>query len=81
MDAEVDLLVEWLRTIGTTYAQATAPSDDNTLGMDMARLGGNRPATRRQNTPWAKRRRVMQDYAEYVSSKLRIYCHWHQWVP
>ena len=81
IDKEVDVLMDWLRgSIGTTYAQATAPSNENLLGVDMSRWGGNQPARRRVNTPWARRREVMKDYEEYVRSKMRIYCHWHRWL-
>lgn len=80
---DVDLLLDWLRkSIGTTYAQATAPSNDNLLGVDMSRWGGNRTAAaKRANTPWAKRAAVMVEYGDYVRSKMRIYCHWQRWMP
>ena len=80
---DVDLLLDWLRkSIGTTYAQATAPSNDNLLGVDMSRWGGNRTAAaKRANTPWAKRAAVMVGYGDYVRSKMRIYCHWQRWMP
>lgn len=79
---EKERLLEWLRTsIGTTYAQATSPSNDNLLGLDMARWGGDRSAAnKRQNTPWAKRQAAMVDYEDYVRNKMRDYCPWHRWV-
>ena len=82
MDDEVDEIVKWLRaSIGTTYAQATTPSDENLLAVDMSRWGGDRSAAqKRARTPWAQRVAVMRDYREYVSGKLCTYCHWHRWV-
>ena len=79
---DVDQLLDWLRKgIGTTYAQATAPSDANLLDVDMSRWGGNRSSqSKRANTPWAKRAKVMADYDAYVRSKMRIYCPWQRWA-
>ena len=82
INKEVDTLVQWLHdSIGTNYAQATVASNDNLLKVDMSRWGGNRPANRRANTPWVKRRNIMRDCDAYVRSKMRIYCHWHMWQP
>jgi hypothetical protein len=86
IDHEKNLIKEWLRTsIGTTYAQATSPSDVDVLGLDMTRLGGSRVGAngdrnRRNNTPWAKRRLVMRDYQDYIRQKMRDYCPWHRWA-
>ena len=81
IDNEVQELLEWLRkSIGTTYTEATAASNDNNLGLDMSRWGGNRTDARRANTPWARRRAVMRDSDAYVRSKMRTYCHWHKWI-
>jgi len=81
IDKDKKLLIEWLRTsIGTTYAQATQASNDNLLGVDMSRWGGDRDAAaKRRGAPWAKRIAVMQDCDEYVRRKMRDYCHWHSW--
>ena len=81
IDKDKKLLMEWLRTsIGTTYAQATQASNDNLLGVDMSRWGGDRDAAaKRRGAPWAKRVAVMQDCDEYVRRKMRDYCHWHSW--
>lgn len=81
IDKDKKLLIEWLRTsIGTTYAQATQASNDNLLGVDMSRWGGDRDAAaKRRGAPWAKRVAVMQDCDEYVRRKMRDYCHWHSW--
>ena len=60
IDRDVDLLLDWLRkSIGTTYTQATAPSEDNLLGVDMSRWGGIR-GQKRLHTPWAKRTAIMR---------------------
>jgi hypothetical protein len=81
IDADVQLLLEWLRTsIGTTYAEATKPSDDNLLNLDMSRWGGDRtPANRRNGAPWKQRERAMVDYRTYVRGKLAMYCPWAMW--
>ena len=44
IDTDVEQLLDWLRTIGTDYATATAPSDDNLLGLDLSQWGGDRCA-------------------------------------
>ena len=49
IDTDVQLLLKWLREkIGTTYAQATANNDDNLLGLDLSRWGGDRSALQRR---------------------------------
>ena len=54
IDTDVEQLLDWLRkNIGTDYATATAPSDDNLLGLDLSQWGGNRRAAdRRKGAPW-----------------------------
>ena len=47
IDTTVQELLDWLRTIGTDYATATAPSDDNLLGLDLSQWGGVSTAYRR----------------------------------
>ena len=82
IDTDVQLLLDWLRAgIGTTYAEATRPSDDNLLGLDLARWGGDRRAQdRRRGAPWKQRERAMEDYDTYIKGKLGMYCPWHMWM-
>ena len=81
IDADVEKTKEWLREkIGTTFNEATSPSDENLLGIDMSDWGGDRNAQqRRSSTPWAQMQRAMRDYREYVEQKLGDLCPWHHW--
>ena len=66
--------------IGTTFAQATTPSDVNLLNLDMTDWGGDRSAAqKRNNTPWALIRLAMVDYRTYVEEKVTNACPWHKW--
>ena len=82
IDADVLLIKEFLREhIGTTYAEATLPSDDPLPGMDMSDWGGDRSARDRRNgTPWRQMEAGMQDYRDYVERKVADLCPWHKWV-
>lgn len=80
IDTTVQELLDWLRTIGTDYATATAPSDDNLLGLDLSQWGGDRRAAdRRKGAPWERRKRAMADGREYVRKKVTTYCPWMMW--
>ena len=69
-----------MRTIGTDYATATAPSDDNLLGLDLSQWGGDRRAAdRRKGAPWERRKRAMADGREYIRKKVTTYCPWMMW--
>ena len=82
VDTDVEAIKEFLRlNIGTTFAQCTTPSDANLLGLDMKHWGGDRSAVHKWNgTPWAQRRRAMQDYRRYVMEKVCKACPWHRWL-
>ena len=81
--ADVNKIKEFLRvTIGSTYAVATAPSDENLMDLDMTDWGGDRTAAgKRNNTPWEQMRRGSIGYREYVRRKVGDLCPWHHWLP
>lgn len=77
--ADVELIKAFLRQkIGTTYDEATQPSDENLLEVDMSTWGGLRNA--RFGTPWARVERSMQEYRAYVQDQVTKLCPWHQWA-
>ena len=79
IDNDVELIKEFLRAkIGRNFAEATTPSDDNQLGLDMADWGGNRNA--RGLAPWVQMREAMQDYRAYVRKQVTDKCRWHKWM-
>ena len=79
IDADVNLILKFLQSkIGTTFEQATQPSDDNLLQLDMSNWGGNQNA--RISTPWASMQRGMQEYREYVAQQITKLCPWHHWL-
>ena len=82
IDTDVETLKKFLRTsIGTTWAEATAPSDANLLGLDMTNWGGDRsPVQKRQNTPWAQIRDAAFDYRTYIKERLEANAPWHKWI-
>ena len=81
IDTDVEAIKEFLRLkIGTTWAEATTPSDANLLSLDMAEWGGDRSvAAKRQNTPWAQIQRSMNDYRTFVTERIAHNCPWHIW--
>jgi hypothetical protein len=82
IDNDVLLIKEFLRHhIGTTYAQATSPSDTPFPQMDMSEWGGTRNSNAiRNGTPWRQMETAMHDYRSYVERKLGDLCVWHKWV-
>ena len=79
IDNDVALIKEFLRNkIGRTFAEATAPSDENLLSVDMADWGGNRNA--RARAPWHQMRDGMRDYRKYVRKQVTDKCPWHKWL-
>ena len=82
IDDDVELIKEFLRAkIGTTWAQATQPSNANSLDVDLSSWGGGRNggANARRRTPWGQMRDSMIDYRRYVRDVLGRYCPWHRW--
>ena len=78
VQVDVDAIKEFLRShIGTTFNQATAPSDDNQLSVDMSDWGGLRNP--RGNAPFAQVRNARGDVYAYVREQLGKLCPWHQW--
>lgn len=78
IDRDVQLILEFLRgTIGTTYREATRPSDNNLLGVDMADWGGlRRPRAR---APFNQVRNANGGYRWYVRRQITKLCPWHHW--
>ena len=79
-DISVDVLAmkEFLRAhIGTNYAAATQPSNDNLLSVDMSDWGGR--AYPRTNAPFAQIRNAQNGYREYVERQLGKLCPWQRW--
>ena len=75
---DVDKIKDFLRgAIGTTYNEATSPSDENLLSVDMSDWGG----LRRQRTcaPFATIRRQQPHIEAYVRQQLAKLCPWHHW--
>ena len=78
IDGDVAIIKEFLRTkIGSTYAEATAPCDENALGVDLTNWGGQRRA--RQQAPWEQMRAHEATMAETVEDVITSYCLWHKW--
>ena len=82
IDTDVEAIKEFLRIhIGTTWAQATSPSDANLLGLDMTDWGGDRlAAQKRRKTPWAQIQHAMVDYRTFVEDTVVRVCPWHRWL-
>jgi hypothetical protein len=79
IDSDKTLIKEFLRAnIGSDYATATAPSDANLLGLDLADWGGNRNP--RGCSPWRQMERAMQDYRDYVEKNVEKLFPWHHWL-
>ena len=77
--ADVLLIKEFLRVnIGTTYAAATRPSDDNLLSVDMTDWGGLR--RQRACAPFNQWRAAQGGYRTYVRRQLAKLCPWHHWL-
>ena len=82
MRADVDAIKEHLRDkVGRTYAQATTPSTENTLDIDLSNWGGSIAARHMARRPWQQAATSMLDYRDYVDRQLNKLCHWHQWAP
>ena len=76
---DVDKIKEFVRLhIGSNYAVATKPSDENLLGVDMADWGGQRAA--RAGAPFAQMRRAQDGYREYARRQVTKLCRWQRWV-
>ena len=67
-----------MQSIGTTYATANKPSDDNLLGVDMPDWGGLH--RQRAHAPFNQVRNADGGYREYVRHQLAKLCPWHHWV-
>lgn len=77
--ADVEIIKQFLRDhLGTTFEAATAPSDENALGVDLSDWGGLRRA--RERAPWVAMRDTMQDYRAYVREEIAKLCPWHHWA-
>ena len=80
IDNDVARIKDYLRAhIGSTFAEATAPSDRNDLELDLSSWGGARRA--RQQTPWTQMAAAMADLDEYVRQTITRMCPWHTWQP
>ena len=80
VDADVEIIKKHLREkIGTTYAEATAPSTQNTLDINLATWGGSVAGRHMTNRPWQQTERTYADYRDYVGKQLAKLCHWHKW--
>ena len=82
IDTDVEIIKEYLRIhIGVTWAQATAFSDANSMGLDLKYWGGDRVAAQTRNgTPWAQIQRAMRDYRTFVQARVVKNCPWHKWL-
>ena len=82
IETDKELIKAFLRkNIGTTWAEVTAPSAVNTLGLDLTDWGGDRnDASKFANTPWAQIKRSSQNYREYIKERLTANCGWHKWL-
>ena len=78
IDVDVQIILVFLReVIGTTYAAATRPSDENLMDVDMADWGGlRRPRAR---APFNQVRNGNAGYRWYVRRQLTKLCPWHHW--
>ena len=78
VQVDVDKIKEFLREhIGTTFAQATQPSDIDVLGIDMADWGGLRNP--RGQAPFNQIRRSQNGYREFVEAQVTKLCRWQHW--
>jgi hypothetical protein len=80
VDADVSLLLEWMRTsVGTSYQQAFASKNTNDLNLDISERGGT-VARMPRAVPWVSVRRTLQDQRQYIIDSLVKLCHWHKWA-
>ena len=78
IDADKALILKYLRqTIGTDFATATTPSNDNLLQLDLADWGGQYFA--RRNAPWSQMEQTNQDYREFVTRNVNKLFPRHHW--
>ena len=79
-DISVDVrsIKEFYRsTVGTNYATATQPSNDNLMSVDMSDWGGRQYP--RTNAPFAQIRRAQDGIREYVTRQVAKLCPWQRW--
>ena len=79
-DISVDVrsIKEFYRsTVGTNYATATQPSNDNLMSVDMSDWGGRQYP--RRNAPFAQIRRAQDGIREYVTRQVAKLCPWQRW--
>ena len=75
---DVDKIKDFLRDkIGSTFREATSPSDANLLGVDMSTWGGLRRP--RACAPFAVIKRQQPRIAAYVRAQVAKLCPWHLW--
>lgn len=78
IDADVAEIKAFLcANIGKTYEQATTPSEENLLSIDLTDWGGNRD--NRKGAPWNQMRRTADTYRVYVKEEVAKLCPWHHW--
>ena len=76
--ADVDKIKDFLRDkIGSTYREATMPSDENILSVDMSDWGGLR--RQRACAPFAQVRTQQPRISAYVRQQVAKLCPWHHW--
>jgi hypothetical protein len=76
---DVDTIKAFLRArIGSTFSQATDPSDNNLLDVDMTDWGGLRRA--RPCAPFNQIRGAYGGYRGYVQKQIGKLCPWHHWL-
>ena len=82
IDRTVAIIKEFLRTnIGTNFQQATRPSQDNTLGIDVAPWWGTRTDKIDDHLPWKVAAEQSKSNKAFVAEQLGKLCPWHKWQP
>ena len=75
---DVDKIKDFLRDkIGHTFNEASTPSDENLLSVDMADWGGLR--RQRACAPFAQIRAQQPRIQAYVREQVAKLCPWHHW--
>ena len=75
---DVDKMKDFLRDkIGQSFNEASTPSDENLLSVDMADWGGLR--RQRACAPFAQIRAQQPRIQAYVREQVAKLCPWHHW--
>eukprot|EP00965_Chrysotila_dentata_P209723 6185468-Pleurochrysis_carterae.AAC.2 len=85
IDAPIKAVVNFLNsTIGTTFTEASNPSNQNLMGLDLSKWGGFQAGCmRRTSLPWEKTKAAntgSNEYRAYVAVHCGRLFPWHKWA-